>query len=131
MSGTQPSSARAGGYERRDARPGPILGAAAALLAVIALGNCATRGLLASFARRAQAEAGHHPMAGERAVPVAPVLQSDPRAHAQRHAARELEALETYGWIDPVGGVVRVPVERAMELVLAEGLPARAEEEER
>ncbi len=130
MSGTGESAPRAAGYERRDARPGPLLGAAALLVAVIALGSWATRGLLARFALRAEANAAGHPMAAERERPGGPVLQADPRADALRHAAREREALESYGWIDPAAGIVRVPLARAADLVLAEGLPARAEPKE-
>lgn len=33
------------------------------------------------------------------------------------------ERLATYGWVDREAGLVHVPVERAVELVLAEGLP--------
>jgi hypothetical protein len=130
MSGTGESAPRSAGYERRDARLGPLLGAAALLVAVIALGSWATRGLLARFALRAEGSAAGHPMAAERERPGGPVLQADPRADALRHAAREREALESYGWIDPAAGIVRVPLARAAELVLAEGLPARAEEPE-
>lgn len=39
------------------------------------------------------------------------------------HRARTAELLSTYGWIDAQTGVVRVPIERAIELTLEEGLP--------
>ena len=39
--------------------------------------------------------------------------------------AREQEALTTYGWVDQNAGVVRIPVERAKDLLLQRGLPAR------
>ncbi len=32
--------------------------------------------------------------------------------------ARDAEALETYGWMDPVKRVVRIPIERAMQLAV-------------
>ena len=32
------------------------------------------------------------------------------------HQAKEKEALTTYGWIDQKGGVVRLPIDRAIEL---------------
>ena len=35
------------------------------------------------------------------------------------------ERLDGYGWTDRAHGVVRVPIDRAMELVAREGLPAR------
>ncbi|MEZ4616096.1 MAG: hypothetical protein R2867_11425 [Caldilineaceae bacterium] len=34
--------------------------------------------------------------------------------------------LHSYGWIDQEAGTVHIPIERAMELVVSEGLPARA-----
>jgi len=34
--------------------------------------------------------------------------------------AREREELTTYGWVDQDKGTVRIPIERAMELVAAE-----------
>ncbi len=54
-----------------------------------------------------------------------PVLQVSAPADLKHFRAREEESLNTYGWIDRTSGVVRVPIERAMELVLQEGLPTR------
>ena len=39
--------------------------------------------------------------------------------------AKELGAIATYGWVDQSAGVVRLPIERAMELVVAEQGSAR------
>ena len=33
--------------------------------------------------------------------------------------------LGSYGWVDSDGGVVRMPIDRAVELVLERGLPVR------
>jgi hypothetical protein len=33
--------------------------------------------------------------------------------------------LQSYGWIDQQKGVVRIPIERAMELTAERGLPVR------
>jgi hypothetical protein len=35
----------------------------------------------------------------------------------------ERAALTTYGWVDRKSGVVRMPIERAMELLVERGLP--------
>jgi hypothetical protein len=35
------------------------------------------------------------------------------------------ERLETYGWVSRADGVVRIPIDRAMQAIAAEGLPAR------
>lgn len=52
------------------------------------------------------------------------LLVNEPATLAALHA-REHEALTTYGWVDRNAGVVRIPVERAKELVLERGLPVR------
>ena len=33
--------------------------------------------------------------------------------------------LETYGWIDRKNGIIRIPIERASELIARQGLPSR------
>jgi hypothetical protein len=38
----------------------------------------------------------------------------------ERYRAAEAEALAGYGWVSQPDGVVRIPIERAMELVVAE-----------
>lgn len=39
---------------------------------------------------------------------------------------REREKLTTYGWVDKSSGVVRIPIDRALELTASAGLPSRA-----
>jgi len=45
-------------------------------------------------------------------------------------AAQERE-LTTYGWVDKEKQTVRIPIDRAMELLAQRGLPARNPVEER
>jgi hypothetical protein len=40
--------------------------------------------------------------------------------------AQEQARLNSYGWVDEDAGVAHIPIERAMEMILEEGLPARA-----
>jgi hypothetical protein len=42
--------------------------------------------------------------------------------------AHEDELLNNYGWVDQDAEVVRIPIERAMELLLERGLPTRPQE---
>jgi len=52
---------------------------------------------------------------------VAGVLTPDERkALLLDHRAKEHEALTTYGWIDQKAGVVRLPIDRAIELTVQE-----------
>ena len=54
-----------------------------------------------------------------------PRLQLSPPGDLQSFRAREEAELHSYGWIDRTAGVVRIPIERAMDLVLQQGLPTR------
>jgi len=62
-----------------------------------------------------------------RQEPPAPRLQPDPVQDLKDMRAEENALLTTYGWVDRSAGVVRVPVQRAMELLVQRGLPARPE----
>ena len=54
-----------------------------------------------------------------------PRLQVAPPLDLKAFRAREDAELSGYGWINRTSGTIRIPVERAMELVLAAGLPVR------
>lgn len=55
-----------------------------------------------------------------------PHLQVSQRDNLAALRAREEIELSTYGWVDRTAGVVRIPIDRAMALVLERGLPTRA-----
>ena len=55
-----------------------------------------------------------------------PVLQVAPARDMQAFRFREEAALNSYGWVDPTSGVVRIPIDRAMELLVERGLPQTA-----
>jgi len=54
-----------------------------------------------------------------------PNLQLNPREDLVALRAREQARLTSYGWVNREEGVVHVPIERAMELLLEQGLPVR------
>jgi|SRR5882762_1072914 len=54
-----------------------------------------------------------------------PRLQVAPREDLQTFRAREEAELNSYGWIDRTAGIVRLPISRAMDLVVERGLPVR------
>jgi hypothetical protein len=55
-----------------------------------------------------------------------PHLQLSPPTDLAAFRAQEERALTNYGWLDRSNGVVRIPIERAMELLVQRGLPVRA-----
>jgi hypothetical protein len=115
------------GHERSDANVRPLV----LFLALLALGCGAALVLMRwtfdAFERQAaERDVPGHPLAGSQVAP-APRLQADPPAEYAAFAAEQRRLTTSYGWIDRDGGLVRLPVERALELVLEEGLPARKE----
>jgi hypothetical protein len=60
-------------------------------------------------------------------VPEGPLLQARPEAGLAILRAQEEARLEQYAWIDRGEGVVRIPIERAMDLIAERGLPVRDE----
>ena len=48
-------------------------------------------------------------------------VYSQPYQALQQLDAKQLELLASYGWVSEAEGLVRVPIERAMELVVADG----------
>jgi hypothetical protein len=57
--------------------------------------------------------------------PPEPRLQSTPKIDIRQFRADEDAILNSYAWIDPDKGIVRIPVDRALDLVAKEGLPSR------
>jgi hypothetical protein len=58
--------------------------------------------------------------------PPEPRLVTRPGADLEEMRAEEDQILNSYGWIDRDRGIVRLPVDRAIELLAERGLPVRA-----
>jgi hypothetical protein len=58
-----------------------------------------------------------------RRTPPEPRLETDPLALRRALKAREDAQLSSYGWIDRGAGVVRIPIDKAMAMVAANGVP--------
>ncbi len=57
--------------------------------------------------------------------PPTPRIEEHPSMEVNELHLQEDRVLSTYGWTDKKAGIVRIPVDRAMELVLERGLPTR------
>jgi hypothetical protein len=82
-----------------------------------------------SRAKAANAAAQEYPLAASvpHKEPPAPNLQKQPFKDVYMLRQNEAEKLSTYGWVDKDGGVTRIPIDRAMEIMLQRGFPARTE----
>src|SRR6202171_3248417 len=63
----------------------------------------------------------------EKAFPT-PRLEQDERTQLNDIRMAEEQKLASYDWVDQKAGRVRIPIDRAMELVAQRGLPVRTQE---
>ena len=54
-----------------------------------------------------------------------PMLESDERGQFKDFLLKQEGQLNSYGWVDQQAGVAHIPIERAMDLIVARGLPVR------
>ncbi len=59
------------------------------------------------------------------ALPPVPRLQSDPHVVLVPFIRSQDSILASYGWVSKDSGIVHIPIERAMELVVQKGLPVQ------
>jgi hypothetical protein len=118
------------GYETSDASPGGLLLFGLAMFLIIGLVLLIAAGVFKYFSASQSLGAPASPFANASQIPPAPRLQTEPRLDLEHLHAREEHLLHTYEWVDPNAGIVRIPIERAMELVLQKGLPVRQQAKE-
>jgi len=56
-----------------------------------------------------------------------PQLETDERTELNKIRLREEDTLSTYDYVDKNAGTVRIPIDRAMDLLVQRGLPVRAQ----
>ena len=116
---TPPHSGPQPGYEKRDVHVRAIVSVVAGVLLACAI-TMAMTGLFLEMIGRDHREASP-PAAPSGFLP--PRLQSDPAIDLAKLRTASMRELTTYGWIDRERGIVRIPIERAMTMLLERGLP--------
>jgi hypothetical protein len=58
-------------------------------------------------------------------LPPEPRLQAEPKIELKDLRADEDAILNSYGWIDPNKGIVRIPIAQAIDIVAQKGLPSK------
>jgi hypothetical protein len=131
-----------GSYERRDIRAATIIYFLIGLSAFLVISDFVATGVYHFLEHRA--EAGQTPVsplitnapADTRHLPTdyrdylkqnfpSPQLEIDERTQLNDIRLNEEQILSTYGYVDEKAGVVRIPIERAMDLIAQRGLPVR------
>ena len=115
------------GFEERDANVKGLLQFALWLAVVLAVTLVGMRWTFDYFKRAEPLGQTASPLVTttQRMLPPSPRLQSQPHRELADYCAAQQQEVTTYSWVDRQSGVVHVPVDRAMDLILARGLPAR------
>ena len=58
-------------------------------------------------------------------LPPEPRLQAEPKVDLKDLRADEDAILSSYGWIDPDKGIVRIPIDQAIDIVAQKGLASK------
>jgi hypothetical protein len=119
---TTPAS-EAPGYETRDANTRGVLGFLAVLFVVVNLVLFVTWRLFRYYEVAERSPVPASSFADQRQLPPAPDLAVNGPEDFQKMYAEQQQKLDSYAWEDRQAGVVRVPIERAMDLLLEKGLP--------
>lgn len=115
--------------EKSDAHAGATVRAMAALAVVTALTAAALIPMFAflrNFVGRADSAMPPSRFESGRRPPK-PWLQEEPFGDLQALRAHESAVLDHYAWADRGQGVIRMPIDDAMAVVLERGLPVRTE----
>jgi hypothetical protein len=64
-------------------------------------------------------------MQEQNTLPPLPRLESQPKVELKDLKSDEAAILESYGWINPEKGIVRIPIGEAIDIVAGKGLPSR------
>lgn len=114
------------GYEVKDASTRPIFVFLAGLLVLLVLVFFGVEAFF-NFLNTRSRQGVQSPtlLTQPDQMPPQPRLQVKPNQDLQQFRAKEAKTLNSYGWIDKDAGVVRIPIDRAMDLMLQRGVPTR------
>lgn len=120
-----PGDSKAPGYETRDANPAVIVKWGIGLTLMVIVSFLLMRALFLHDVKLInKSRPAVSPLADANPVPPAPVLQANPRLELAQLRKVEASLLTRYEWVQEDAKILRIPVERAMELVARQGLPA-------
>lgn len=113
------------GYEDSDVSVGRLFAFAGGIVALIVLGVLGSAVVFHFFVRHQPLGPPASPFEDVRTVPPEPRLQTTAPFDLKGYRADQEKTLEGYGWVDSQAGIVRIPVDRAMDLLLQKGYPVR------
>ena len=117
------------GHEQTDANVRKVAMFGVGLAAII-VAACLAMWITFNYLNAHQPPTGppRSPLATTRRLPPEPRLQTSETRDLAAVREAEDKALNSYGWVDKDGGVARIPIERAMDLILERGIPGGTNE---
>ena len=133
-----------GGYERRDIGVAPVLYFLLGLLVAGLVVYAVAAGIYSYLEKRSEAQQTPvsplvtNAPADTRKLSVdykdylkqsfpSPQLEIDERGQLDKIRIDEEQTLSSYNWVDQKAGTVRIPIDRAMDLIAQRGLPVRSQ----
>lgn len=122
-------ASRAAGHEVTDADASPLVKAGIALAVTMLVGFV---GMLVMFRTLVYVQPMYdktedaHPLSATRVTATGPRLQPDPPREKGELKTFEDNVLTTYDWVDADARVARIPIDRAIHILAASGLPGTA-----
>jgi len=104
-------------FEIRDIHVGKLIALIGALLIVLGSSILVTRGFNHVFMKMMASHDQSAPSRVTHQEPPEPRLQENPTVELIRLRDTENVTLNTYAWVDPNAGTVRIPIERAMAIL--------------
>lgn len=126
MTGPVDAQSEHDGYEHRDARVRNLLYIGLIILATLIISAGAVAGLIAYFDLQTSTAITRAEARSQ--IPPEPRLEAFPPGNGERIVARGRQRLEGYAWIDRSAGVVQIPVNRAMSILVETGWPQRPDD---
>jgi hypothetical protein len=124
--GEKPTPGTPSAFEHEDAAPSSLLKSGAILAVILIMVFLSMRFAFGIFAKMTPMGANAAPFEDSRVLPPRPRLQVEPQKEIHAYCDGQSEILESYSWVDPNAGIVRIPIDRAMQMTVQQGLPARA-----
>jgi len=124
---TEPSHEpkREEGYERRDANIRALISFGIGLAVLVVVVIFLMQWMFRFVSKEEPLGPPPTPFENARTLPPQPRLQVEPHVDLKSYCEEQVNDLNSYGWVDQQAGVVHIPIDRAMDDLLKQSLPAR------
>jgi len=117
--GNQPRS----GHEASDANNRDVIVFGVAICCLVIVGLFVSKAVFRYSVGHQGLGPPASPFENDRMLPPEPRLQVSAPKDLKQYKGAQADILNNYGWVDQNAGVVRIPIERAMDILSRTGLP--------